>query len=735
MIAEIVIFNGPPRPLSYGLTPDLTGIAQLGQRVVVPLGRRKALGFIIEISDEDNDDLKYVSEIIDSTPLLDKNHLELLKWLSHYYNAPLKDAASLFFPGGLTKPDSLAIYALIDKVELSRIEDIDPDYSEMLRYIVSRKKVKLSTVKSKFKSDKFYSNLSSLEDANLIKIGYRPIKSNPQKHSVDDTKEIDSQEIMLNPEQEQAFKVVTNSLQSNKFKPYLLFGVTGSGKSEIYLKLIWESICLGKTALLMLPEIASAEELYRKIKNRLGDIVCRIHSGLKAGDRLAVWEDIRSGRSKVVIGPRSALFAPLPKLGIIIVDEEHDSSYKQTGKSPQYHGRDLALIMGKICSCPVVLGSATPSMESWYNGQSGKYNVLRLTSRWDSRALPEIYPVEFTFTATGSSLSEELLLEMGEVLKGDGQIMLLLNRRGFAPTIKCGDCGFTLQCPNCSVGLVYHRNVNELRCHFCDYTAGKTDTCPQCSGNAFLFFGVGTQKLEEEIQIAFPKVSYARIDLDTVQDHQNLQATLDDFRNGKIRILIGTQMIAKSFDFPRVALMGILSADSYLEFPDFRSYEKTLALLLQASGRAGRGKYGGKVIIQHSQVYKQFIENVSEDNVEMFLENQLQMREQLNYPPFKHLIMIHLKAASRSGGEKVIGSLAEHFRHHAARYSKVFELLGPIESPLFKIRNNYRWQIMIKTGSVFKSLDIINYIMSMKPVKTLLSNLKVSIDVDPVDML
>jgi len=324
---------------------------------------------------------------------------------------------------------------------------------------------------------------------------------------------------------------------------------------------------------------------------------------------------------------------------------------------------------------------------------------------------------------------------MNAALKEGGQIMLLLNRRGFAPTVKCGECGYTMSCPNCSVGLVYHKSSNTLRCHTCDYQTRGSDVCPRCGGNSFLYFGVGTQKLEAEIKIAFPKIPYARIDLDTAAERKQLPATLEQFRQGKTKILIGTQMIAKAFDFPRVALMGILSADSYLEFPDFRSREKTLALLLQASGRAGRGKYPGQVIIQHSQTYKEFIGNLSEDRVEEFLQNELEAREALQFPPYKHLILIHLKSPSLTNGEKAVNGLGEIFQHYHKNYQGIMELLGPSQAPLFKVRNNYRWQFLVKTKSVLKSLEIIRYMLSVGTVQKALSILRVSVDVDPVDML
>ena len=735
MIAEIIIFNGPPQALSYHVPEDKRASVRAGIRVTVPLGKRKALGLAVKLSEGERAGLKDISELIDNRPIIDKTQLELLDWIVKYYHCTPREAATLFVPRPMSKTDNLKVYSRLEKKQELTEFELTESEAEILAYITSRREVKLTTVKAKFPRSKFYSILHDLENRELLSIGYSPPQTRSAEIAHFDESRMATQELMLNDDQNRAYKQINDSVQKSQFQPYLLFGVTGSGKSEIYLKLIWQALKQGKSALILLPEIVSAEEIFGRIQKRLGDLVCRIHSGLKPGERLAVWEQISQGRFRVVIGPRSALFAPIRNLGIIFVDEEHDSSYKQGGSQPYYHGRDLALIAGKLNSCPVVLGSATPSLESWYNVGQGKYQLLKLRSRWDSRALPQIQPVEFVFSATGSVLSEDLLARMRATLKAGGQIMLLLNRRGFAPTIKCADCGAAVKCPNCSVGLVYHQNSASARCHICDYETKSFNICPKCSGSSFMYYGVGTQKLEEEIRIAFPKVPYARVDLDSIGTPKAMNDIIGDFKTGKTRILIGTQMIAKAFNFPEVALMGILSADSYLDFPDFRSYEKTLALILQAAGRAGRGKFPGEVVIQHSENYAEFIRNLSEENIEEFLTAELENRRMLEYPPFKHLILLKVRAGSVSRGRQAVHALAELFKSQAGKYSKVFEILGPAEAPLFKVRNNYRWQFLVKTGAVFKSLEILDYFLNMKYLQDLLNDVRVSLDVDPVDML
>jgi primosomal protein N' (replication factor Y) len=733
MVIEVVIFNGPPQALSYLPPADFEGELKAGMRVLVPLGRRKAPGLIISTRQGDDQNLRAIDQVIDHRPLLNEPRIAIAIWISRYYHAPLRDVLNLFLLKAHTTTDSLQVYSQVDK-KYKIGSNLKHSLAELLKNIVSRKAIKLSTVRRRFDGSEFLRNMAELESMDLVKIGFHP----KLKNTSDEIRRIqfsDPQEMILNSEQQRAFETIREKITAGTFAPYLLFGVTGSGKSELYLKLIWETLRGGKTALLTLPEIASSEELYRKLKNKLGDLICRIHSGLKASERLQIWENIREGRYRAVIGPRSALFSPLPDPGLIIVDEEHDSSYKQSGSQPYYHGRDLALVMGREFKCPVILGTATPSLESWYNAATGKYELLRLKERWDSRPLPVITPIEYTFSPTGSSLSDELLEEMRSVLKSGGQVMLLLNRRGFAPTVKCDDCGFTYTCPNCSVGLVYHKHDNSLRCHLCDFRSHKTETCSQCGGAAFVYFGVGTQKLEEEIQVAFPKSEYARIDLDTAADRKSLKTTLDNFRQGKIKILIGTQMIAKSFDFPQVSLMGILSADSYLEFPDFRSREKTFALLLQAAGRAGRGKFPGRVSIQHSVQYADFISSLNEEKVTEFLEQEAEARHELNFPPYCHLILINLKSPGLRQGEAAVTRLVDMFQHNQSKFKRVFEYFGPSRAPLFKLRNNYRWQILIKTKAVFKTLDILDRILSGGGFDRKQQTLRVSIDVDPVDML
>lgn len=733
MAVNIIIFNGPPGPLSYLPPEGVISDPETGTRVLVPLGRRKALGLVISGSGNQDRQLKRISEIIDHRPVISQDRIEVAFWISRYYRAPLKDVLSLFLLKTHTSTDSLRVFSLIKKNDLDNLR-LDDHPRAMAGYIAGRKEVKLSTLKKHYGGKLFFRALTELENTGLIKVGFQDrmpdVSEDIRKISFSDP-----QEMILNSQQQSAYKAVLEMVEKAEFVPFLLFGVTGSGKSEVYLKLIWDCLKRGKSALLALPEIASSEELYRKLQDKLGNLVCRIHSGLRPNQRLEIWENIREGNYRAIIGPRSALFAPVWDLGLIIVDEEHDSSYKQSGSSPTYHGRDLALVMGRQFNCPVLLGSATPSLESWHNVETGKYRLLRLNQRWDSRPLPKIRPVEFSFTASGTSLSDELLDRMNEVLKADGQVMLLLNRRGFAPTVKCEECGFTYVCPNCSVGLVYHKKDNSLRCHLCDYRIGRAEKCPECAGRAFLYFGAGTQKLQEEIAVAFPNIPCARIDLDSASDRTSLQKTLSAFRAGKIRILIGTQMIAKSFDFPKVSLMGILSADSYLEFPDFRSREKTFALLLQAAGRAGRGKFPGQVVIQHSPLYKEFISELEEEKVEQFLGQEMKAREELFFPPHCHLLLMHIKAPALNQGEDAVGRIADLFFRNKSRIESIFEYYGPSRAPLFKLRNNYRWQLLIKTKAVFKTLDSIDQLLSKSGLSSNLRNVRLSLDVDPVDML
>jgi primosomal protein N' (replication factor Y) len=544
------------------------------------------------------------------------------------------------------------------------------------------------------------------------------------------------QELMLNREQMDVVQTVSKSVGDREFQVFLLHGVTGSGKTEVYVKLIWDALELGKTALLLQPEIALSEQIFSKLASRFGDRVCRLHSGVTASERYSIFKGMRSGRIRVVIGPRSALFSPLRDIGLVIVDEEHDQSYKQCGKSPFYQGRDAAVIWGRLNKCPVVLGSATPSVESWGNVTFKKYRLLKLIRRWDQREMPSVTLVVHRPKGDDDELMSEYLTDkIAENVATGAQTVLFLNRRGFAPTVKCRDCRTSLRCPNCDVGLVYHLSRKFVMCHLCGYRNDLVEACPTCDGVNWGYFGVGTQRIEDFLNQRFPSAKIGRLDVDVADRIESVRKLLTSFSKGKLDILVGTQMVAKGLDFPGVRLVGILSADASMNLPDFRAVERTYALIFQASGRAGRGKYPGEVVIQVESEDSPLVRGTRESDFCDFLDREYSRRAELNYPPHRHLIMIKLKSGSAARVEQAAFDLQKRLAGRRRRYESFMEVLGPAPAPFFMVKNNYRWRILIKTSSVSASLAFIDHFLDESDVKRLLRDVRLLIDVDPYDMM
>ncbi len=796
MVLDVLFTNGPPRPLSYEAPEGLSSAAQAGCRVVAPLRNKKCIGIIWHIGADGGDSkLKTISEIIDSEPILSGEQIEFAEWMSGYYHSSLAAVLRLFLPKLLMEPDSLLIQRSSEDVKT----DSDWQ-DEFLDHLSTGRPIKVSTLRKKIgKRNDFYRRLAQLEESGYltvsfkrsrrrktetrivtliapstekIRLGFKQklvvyhLKSvgKPQEMSVlmarlrvsgqsiegladkgivsikssqsSSDFNISVQELMLNREQMDVVQTVSESVGGQEFQVFLLYGVTGSGKTEVYVKLIWDALELGKTALLLQPEIALSEQIFSKLASRFGDRVCRLHSSVTASERYSIFKGMRSGRIRVVIGPRSALFSPLRDVGLIIVDEEHDQSYKQGGKSPFYQGRDAAVMWGRLNKCPVVLGSATPSVESWGNVTLKKYRLLKLTRRWDQREMPSVTLVVHRPKGDDDELMSEYLTDkIAENVAIGAQTVLFLNRRGFAPTVKCLDCRTSLRCPNCDIGLVYHLSRKFVMCHLCGYRTGLVETCPTCDGVNWGYFGVGTQRIEDFLKQRFPSAKIGRLDADVADKIGSVRKLLTNFSKGKLDILVGTQMVAKGLDFPGVRLVGILSADASMNLPDFRAVERTYALIFQASGRAGRGKYPGEVVIQVESEDSPLVRSTGESDFTDFLDQEYNRRAELNYPPHSHLIMIKLKSGSAARVEQAAFDLQKRFAGRRRRYESFMEVLGPAPAPFFKVKNNYRWRILIKTSSVSTSLAFIDHFLDESDVKMLLRDVRLLIDVDPYDMM
>ncbi|MFX0139107.1 MAG: primosomal protein N', partial [Candidatus Hodarchaeota archaeon] len=504
--------------------------------------------------------------------------------------------------------------------------------------------------------------------------------------------------IFLNRDQHRAVKEIEVAINDGFFKTFLLYGVTGSGKTQVYIEVLKKVIAKGRTAIVLVPEISLTPQTVGRFTVNFPNLVAVLHSRMSIGERFDSWRKLKQGELKIAIGPRSAIFAPLENIGLIVVDEEHEPSYKQTDASPLYHARDVAVVRGKLNEAVVILGSATPSVESYYNAKIQKYQLLELPNRIDNIPMPEVTIVDMLIQKSKypkkkiEIFSKPLQDKISEKLGLDEQIILLQNRRGFSTFIKCHDCGHIEKCINCNITLTYHVNVHRLRCHYCNYIKKAPDVCPKCDSNDILFQGIGTQRVELEIQKRFPRARVIRMDLDTTAQKRSHDRILKSFGQQKYNILLGTQMVAKGHDFDRVSLAGVISADTALLLPDFRASERTFQLLTQVAGRAGRKNFQGEVIIQTYSPNNYGIVCTKTHDFIKFFANEIQQRRDLNYPPFSRLIQVLVKGEN----EQQVISIINEFKAALPDDENLFQVLGPVSSPISKIQNYYRWHLILK---------------------------------------
>ena len=558
-----------------------------------------------------------------------------------------------------------------------------------------------------------------------------------------------TKEIILNKHQQQATDEIFAGIDSNAYKPYLLYGITGSGKTQVYIEAIKKVIQKGKTAIVLVPEISLTPQLVQRFRNHFHDIVTVIHSKMSVGERYDSWRLIVEGKYKIVIGARSAIFAPLKNLGIIIVDEEHEVSYKQYDLNPKYNGRDVAIMRAIFAKALVILGSATPSIESFYNAETGKYKLLKLPERADIATLPDIEIVSISKKSTSlgeaSSISRLLQDKINEKLSLKQQVILLQNHRGFATYAYCLNCGYVETCKNCNVTLTYHRTKQHLRCHYCGFVKPISDLCPECHDYARDFSGIGTQKVEKEINYLFPLAKVIRMDLDTTSQKGAHTKILKEFSEGKADILLGTQMVAKGLDFANVTLVGVILADTSLYFPDFRSNERTFQLLTQVAGRAGRSTLKGEVIIQTYQPEHHALLFAKEHDYIGYYKYEIDQRRQLMYPPFGRLVLIEFKGVDenevRETAEIFENLLSEKYNYKLKSMGQPFcNIMEPVPAMISKLKNQFRYHILIK---MYKAVDP-SFAISRSVIddaKTLFdknhssSKVKYSIDIDPQSLI
>ena len=731
-IAEIAVAAPLPKTLSYSVPESLQGSLCIGSRVKIPLGRRTVVGFVLDRSDGDKNGLKPIREILDDDPLFPATLVPLFRRVADYYCHPLGQVIATALPAGLAgrgEPPPILWETFVRPGE-NREQPRGQQQRNILALVRKHEEVTLSELRQQFSH--VHAPLKRLVELGMLQTR----KAEKIRDPFLDWPTRGDTPPSLTQDQQQTMEQLAPLLTDGGFHACLLHGVTGSGKTEIYLQSIAQIIADDRQALVLVPEIALTPQLVSRFRARfapkpeeLKENTVRIavlHSGLSDGERFDTWRRIARQEVDIVIGARSAVFAPLSRLGIIIVDEEHEASYKQ-GEGLRYHARDTALLRGQMEQSVVLCGSATPALTSWQLAAGGKARLFELPNRVAGRPLPEVELLDMKQEPFGTQLSQPLSLALEQTLEKGEQALLLLNRRGFAPFMLCADCGKTFRCPNCDITLTFHRQERKLRCHYCDFIMKPPDTCPGCSGCNLEPEGIGTERLEMELQELLPDARIARMDRDTMAAKGAHRKLLEQVGRREIDILIGTQMVAKGHDFPDVTLVGVLNADASLNFPDFRAGERTFALLAQVAGRAGRGERAGKVIIQTYEPDHYALDCAARHDYQGFVTQELTLRQALGYPPFGYLVNLVLSGNQADRTRDAATNLAQRLLEG----TKV-ELLGPAPCILARLRGKSRYQILLKATTRQPLRQALHHLENMRqPVP---SGVSLHVDVDPVDM-
>ncbi|MBI5789045.1 MAG: primosomal protein N' [Candidatus Schekmanbacteria bacterium] len=735
-----VAFNFPgEQDFSYILPPELAGIAQIGQRVSVPFANRRLIGYLSAIhtpKPENDIQLKSVMEILDPEPLLDAHSLQLAKWIGEYYCCPWGMVLESFLPPGLKgktilRPKQQKYYQLaLTRIEAESrcLELRAPRQVQLIRLLLERD-TPVSAEELRDQGEFSPSALQGLLEKKIIEVFER--EKLPQVYYGRDA----ASKTRPSPtaSQQKALERIREGLEQNKFVCLLLHGVTGSGKTEVYLQAVEQVLQRGKQALILVPEIALTPQLVERFRSRFGERIGLLHSQMNKRERLWEWQRLRQGIAAVGIGVRSAILAPLPYLGLIVVDEEHETSFKQD-KMPRYHARDVAVMRAKMLNIPVIIGSATPSLESYYNTQNGKAGLIHMPERIQGSSLPEVIALDLRGQkgVEPPLFAPQLKDALNDRLQKGEQSLLFLNRRGHYSFALCKECGQCVKCPQCSVSLTYHSHGHVQRCHYCDYIAEPLTECPQCKGALLSYAGLGTQRLEKEVQALFPQARVMRMDRDSTRGknaHWDFFAAL---KNKEVDIILGTQMIAKGLDFPGITLVGVIAADLILNFPDFRAAEHTFQLLTQVVGRAGRGESAGLAIIQTFLPDHYSIQAACRHDYQGFYQSEMHYRRDLGYPPFYRLTNLLL----RSKDQDLPGRTARQLVNYLSR-AKIegLRVLGANQAPLSMLRGEYRWQVLIKAPSTAVIRQGVNKALEFWRKEQLPSRLRLDIDVDAISLL
>ena len=691
MFAEVVvdILNSEvDKIFDYKISTPL----QVGTRVLVPFGARKVEGYVLKIKDSTTFDASKVKSIIsfDSQPVILPEMLKLIDYMVQTFNLRKMDAIRLFVPAGLRNnkiKTKLVTYVTLknNTFDISNFKSNAKNQKELYLFLQNCKSEKLSVLNQKFSPNA----VKKLFELGLIDYSQQKQTSKLKDYGTS------SKQVTLTPIQKNVVDVISKTPNN-----YLLFGVTGSGKTEVYMNVIKNTLLQGKTAIMLVPEISLTPQVLKNFKAKFGGDIALLHSGLSNRERFDEWYRIYNGEAKVVVGARSAIFAPLKNIGVIVIDEEHDTSY-YSESNPRYSTIEVAKVRAKYNNASLVLGSATPDVESFYKAQCGEYKLLEMPQRVNKAPMPSFKIVDMLSeirNGNGSIFSRELIAELCDCIKHGKQAMMYLNRRGYQSSVVCRDCGYVIKCQHCDVPLVYHKEDNMLKCHFCDARYHLLSACPNCGSPSLRYGAIGTQKVVEELNKLFPNVKVFRMDNDNTRNKDAHYNILSQFASTPSSILVGTQMIAKGHDFPLVTLVGIIDADMGLHFADFRASERTFQLITQVAGRAGRGEYEGKVVLQTYMPKNYTYRCAVNYDYQGFFKHELNIREVTKFPPFANIIRV---LVSGEDEQKVVQKMREYIekiKQVKLQYNDDFIYLSAMKCPVKRIQNKFRYQILMRVA-------------------------------------
>ena len=734
MFVRVLPDQAAGKILDYGVPQPLRVAIGVGSRVRIPVRTRLISGTVLEIcASTEFTTVRDIAGLLDEKPMVRPALLELARWMADYYCCAFETAVRSVLPVAVRdgnvaakRQNTVRPAREMAEAELDALERRAPRQAAALRTLLQSDKPLLVS-KAAAESGVSESVFRTLEKNGLAVIEAAIIERDPYAGEF-----IAAPAPTLNSAQEEALQAVVETMEKPE-KPILLFGVTGSGKTEIYLRAIRHALDKGRTALVLVPEIALTPQTVERFKSRFAEIQTRIavlHSHLSEGERRDEWHKIHSGHARIVIGARSSIFAPVENPGIIIVDEEHEGSYKQD-EAPRYNARDMAVLRAAREKAAVLLGSATPSLESWHNCETGKYRLVRLDQRVDDKSMPVVRIVDLRRTSgnDGGILSRPLRQAIESRLAKGEQAILFLNRRGFSTSLACEACGHVCQCPDCSISLTYHRAAGRIVCHICGHSARAPKACPECNDPKIRHSGTGTQKVEDALNAIFPKARIARMDADSMVRKDSYRETLGAFKEGRIDILIGTQMIAKGLHFPNVTLVGIINADLGLHIPDFRAGERTFQLLTQVAGRAGRGEMEGEVVVQTFTPFSPSIQFARHHDFQGFMEQEMEFRRSFAYPPFGRMALITLR-----------GTMLERVAFSAETLSRKLKAAAPagiavgegVPAPLEKAKTFHRYHVSLRGPSSMALSRLARTTLDALPMP---EDVFVAVDIDPLHLL